>query len=131
MRFRLFLLAALFATTVFAASMQIGTFLQEERTFYSTKDGLQDNNILSLAVTAHGDVYAGTDAGLAVFRSGKWTAVKELTGQSVGALAANKSTILAFSQPSSQKGGTVYVLDSNGVRKSFKLPSGLNITPLP
>ena len=131
MRFRLFLLAVLFATTVFAASMQIGTFLQEERTFYSTKEGLPSNSILSLAVTAQGDVYAGTDTGLAVFRSGKWTPVKELSGQAIGALAANKNTVIAFSQPSSQKGGTVYVLDFDGVRKSFELPSWLNITPEP
>ncbi len=52
---------------------------------YSTAEGLPSNNVLSVAVTRNGDVYAGTATGLARVRDGVVWVVNGVTG-SVGSL---------------------------------------------
>lgn len=42
---------------------------------YTWKDGLPNENIISLAVTTDGKVWIGTDSGLAYFESGRWNIV--------------------------------------------------------
>ena len=58
------------------AGIQVGTYTQETRTFYTVADGLPDNDTLSVLATESGEIYAITAKGAAKFSGGKWVAVK-------------------------------------------------------
>ena len=69
------------------AGVHIGEYQQEVRMDYATKDGLPSDDVRSVAVTASGDVYAGTALGLARFAAGKWATVAA-DGEAVEQVAA-------------------------------------------
>jgi hypothetical protein len=54
------------------AGMRVGVFQEEVSRAFTAKDGVPSNDVRSIAVTASGDVYAGTARGLARFSAGKW-----------------------------------------------------------
>ncbi len=58
-------------------SLLVGPFLQDFATHYSYNDGLPSNKVLSLACTAQGAVYAGTENGLARWDAAahRWEAI--------------------------------------------------------
>jgi ligand-binding sensor domain-containing protein len=58
------------------AGIQVGTYTQETRTFYTVADGLPDNDTLSVLTTEKGEIYAITAKGAAKFSKGKWVAVR-------------------------------------------------------
>jgi hypothetical protein len=58
-----------------AASVRVGVFREEFSRTYTARDGVPSNDVRSMAVTAAGEVYAGTAKGLARFSAGKWTTV--------------------------------------------------------
>lgn len=104
---------------------KVGTFLQEVRTFYNQADGLPANNVNAIAITANGDIYAGTNAGLAVFAGKKWRTIKSMGKMPVWMLAANGNTIAAFtgrSEGKTVKGGAIYILNSKGVQHKLRVP---------
>ena len=99
--------------------IKVGTFQQEVRTFYSTKDGLPSEKINAIAVYENGSIYAGTENGLAIFSNNKWSSIKELDGKSILFLAAKGDKIAALSN--NQK-AAIYVLNSKGIQNELVLP---------
>ena len=58
------------------ATVTYKPFKQDKRTFYSIKDGLPSDNILSAAFDSTGRAWVGTDKGAAVLENGSFTAVE-------------------------------------------------------
>ncbi len=71
----------------------VGTYLQDAATRYGKKHGLPGEDVFSVAVTAQGQVYAGTEAGLARFAEEKWAPVEGFTGKPVKLVAARGEEI--------------------------------------
>ena len=121
------LILILLLTAFCAPSGQgIGTFFQEERTNYTTDDGLPTNEITAVTVTDAGQVYAGTQQGLSFFSKNKWLAVKGVS-EPVWALATNGTLVAALTGKNSS--GTIIdakiiILDSRGVQQQVTLPAG-------
>ncbi len=69
-----------------AASISVGTYPQEMRKAYTTADGLPSDDILAVAVTDSGAVYAGTVAGVARWAGEQWQPVAEIPAEPVHAL---------------------------------------------
>ena len=57
------------------AGVRVGVFQEEVSRAYKAKDGVPSDDVRSIAVTASGDVYAGTARGLAHLSGGKWASV--------------------------------------------------------
>lgn len=57
-------------------TMRVATYKQEVATFYTTSQGLPDDEVYSVLIEAGDSVYAGTAKGLARFSEGKWTRVE-------------------------------------------------------
>ncbi|MBC8186355.1 hypothetical protein H8E88_35175 [candidate division KSB1 bacterium] len=99
--------------------VKVGTFQQEVRTFYSTKDGLPTEKINAVAVSENGDIYAGTENGLAVFSNNKWSSIKELENRSILFLSAQGDKIAALSN---NQQTAIHVLNSTGIQNELILP---------
>ncbi|MBI4557967.1 MAG: hypothetical protein HY706_10330 [Candidatus Hydrogenedentes bacterium] len=82
------------------ATVTVGKFGQEVRTFYTTADGLPSDEVNAVAVGTDGAVYAATAKGLAVFTNGKWSV-----------LVADAAVYLVTTDP---KGG-VHFLEDGGM----------------
>ena len=67
-------------------SLQVASYPQEMRTAYTTADGLPSNDVLSIAVTDAGEVYAGTVSGLARWGGEQWQPVAEIPAEPIHAL---------------------------------------------
>lgn len=67
--------------------VRVGVFGEEVSRAYTAKDGVPSDDARSIAVTASGDVYAGTARGLARFSAGKW-ATLAADGEAVEQVAA-------------------------------------------
>ncbi|MFH1739049.1 MAG: hypothetical protein ABIH23_08580 [bacterium] len=104
-------------------AVKIGVFGQEVRSTYTTADGLPSNDVLSLAVTPSGDLYAGTAKGLAKFSDGHWVPVTALRDMTIERLATGYKSdadgLLILS------GGTLYFLGSIGGKKGVERLGGL------
>jgi len=59
--------------------IHVGKVVAEIRTVATAADGLPSDDVLSVALTAAGEIYAGTARGLARFEGGKWSAVSALS----------------------------------------------------
>ncbi len=57
------------------SGLKVGRFPVDVRTAYTLADGLPSNDVLTVAVSTTGDVYAATTKGLARFDGQRWTAV--------------------------------------------------------
>jgi hypothetical protein len=99
--------------------IKVGTFNQEVRIFYSTKDGLPDKIINTISVTENGDVYAGTENGLAVFSNNKWSSIKKFEGKSIRFLSSNGDNIAALSNNEQL---IINVLSANVIQNELILP---------
>ena len=84
LRHFIILLSALFPALCFAEpltspeSVAVGTYPQEMRTAYTTADGLPSDDVLCIAVTDGGEVFAGTDKGLTKFDGKVWSTVADV-----------------------------------------------------
>jgi hypothetical protein len=67
-------------------SFAVGTYPQEIRTAYTMADGLPSDNVLCIAVTDGGVVFAGTDKGLAKFDGESWIQVFDIPAAPVAYL---------------------------------------------
>ncbi len=115
----LFVTALVFLPAALAAdvpSVTVGTFEQEVCTVYTAADGLVSDNALAVAVTGNGTVYAGTAAGLAVFKDDAWQRVADLPETTVSAVAANGDGVLAAA------GEELYRVGAAGVEPVVQLP---------
>ncbi len=74
------------------ASLRVGAFPQEVSKTYTVQAGVPSNDIRAVAVTASGDIYAGTALGLARFSAGHWTTVAA-AGEAVDQVAASDDDI--------------------------------------
>ncbi len=94
------------------ASITVGTYPQEMRTAYTTVDGLPSDDVLSIEATEAGEVYVGTDKGLAKFDGNVWTTVGLSPGGPVTALLATPGGLLvgAGSTIFQEKEGTLVPL---------------------
>lgn len=88
---------------------------------YRTADGLPSDDVLSLAVTRSGDVFAGTATGLARVRDGAVQAIAGING-SVASLCADHRGGVWAAVP-----GTIYRVGANGEVQTFNRYN----TPLP
>ena len=70
------------------AGRRVGVFPEEVSSAYTAQAGLPSNDIRAVAVTASGDVYAGTARGLARFSAGAWSTVAA-AGEAVDQAAAS------------------------------------------
>jgi hypothetical protein len=61
---------------VAAGAVRTGTFAQQVRTFYTTDEGLPDNDVREVFVGEGGGLYAVTMKGAAQFEGGRWKAVE-------------------------------------------------------
>ena len=110
--------------------VKVGTFLQETRRFYSVEDGLASNNVHAVTIADNGNVYAGTDAGLAVFSDGKWHQVNKISNQPVWFTAVKENTVAAYSAKTSgdsAEGGVVYLLNGKNMVGEIRIPNNLKI----
>ena len=57
------------------AGVRVGVFPEEVSKTYTAQEGVPSNDVRSIAVTASGEVYAGTAQGLARLSAGKWVTV--------------------------------------------------------
>ena len=62
------------------AGVRVGVFREEVSRAYAAKDGVPSNDVRSVAITASGDVYAGTARGLARFSAGRWATLAKRGG---------------------------------------------------
>lgn len=108
------LLFVLFAGTVLAAplespeSIHVNSYMQEMHTAYTVDDGLPSNDVHAVAVTGNGNVYAGTDTGLAVYSDGTWVTVKGVPAIPVPALLAQGDYLFAATETD------IFRVDKNG-----------------
>ena len=98
--------------------IKVGTFSAEVRTASTTAQGLPDNNVTAVAVTADGGVYAGTPKGLARFHDGQWTTLPGLK-QSVTAMASHGEHLVVIA------GDSVYGVKGADAKRLAKLPKTL------
>ncbi len=129
--FALFLVAFCNSLNSEVKSIKVGTFQQEVRTFYTTKDGLLSENVNCITVTESGSVFAGTEEGLALFDNGKWNAIKELNGKSVSSLASKGNDVVALTviKKSGQvEGCTIFLLNRKEVRQELILPKNFDLS---
>jgi len=75
--------------------MRIGDFRMQTRTIYRIADGLPSDDVRCVAVDAQGNVYAGTDRGLARSSEGRWRPVDGLGECRIDALAAHGNGVIA------------------------------------
>ena len=111
--------------------VKVGTFIQDVRTFYSTDDGLPSNDVFTIMTTDKGEVYAGTDAGLAVFFQGKWHAFPETVGKKVCYLATDGNLLAAYSvdaQSGEAKGDIIFIIQDRIVQQELYLPQSFTIS---
>ncbi len=106
------------ATSAGLAELSVGTGV--ERVF-RTSDGLPSDDVLSLAITRSGDVYAGTSTGLARVRNGALQVIDGVPGP-VGSLCADNLGGVWAAVP-----GTLYRLSSEDELQAFNSYN----TPLP
>ncbi|MBX3436465.1 MAG: hypothetical protein KF861_03170 [Planctomycetaceae bacterium] len=85
--------------------VHVGTFAAEVATKFTTNDGLPSNDVLSLALTSDGIVYAGTAQGLARFQDGKWERVGDYNG-AVKLLAPDGKNVIALAEGALFRVGT-------------------------
>lgn len=76
--------------------LKVGVFKQEIASFYSQANGLPTNEILSIAFSPWGKVYAGTGQGLFAFQNSAWTRVSHVPEKPVFHLIASSSKMLAI-----------------------------------
>jgi len=69
------------------AGVRVGVFPEEVSRAYTAKDGVPSDDVRAIAVTASGDVYAGTARGLARLSAGHWATVAA-DGMAVDQVAA-------------------------------------------
>jgi hypothetical protein len=81
---------------VSAMGLRVGVFPEEVRTVYAAQDGVPSNDVRSVAVTAAGDVYAGTARGLARYAGGKWATVAA-DGEAVEQVTASGDDVWSIS----------------------------------
>jgi sugar lactone lactonase YvrE len=117
-----FLLLSLFSIQLLLAEenkIKIGTFNQEVSKFYSTKDGLPNDKINAVAIAEKGNVYAGTEKGLAVFANNGWRSIKKFAGKSIVFLSSNGNNIAALSNNEQL---IIHILNSNDILNELILP---------
>jgi ligand-binding sensor domain-containing protein len=83
------------------AAYHVGTETKKNWTDYSTMDGLVNNEILSIAGDAEGNIWFGTKGGVSKFGTSTWISYKEADG-----LAGNTVYAIAFDQDGSAWFGT-------------------------
>lgn len=66
--------------------MAVGAYPQEVSTHYGLAEGLPSENVTCIALLSDGNVYAGTDKGLAVFSDGAWSVDDDIPTEAVSAL---------------------------------------------
>lgn len=86
--------AVLLSTPAVWAGVRVGVFAQQVRTDYGAAQGLPSEDVQAVAVTAGGEVYAGTRQGLARFAGGRWKGIEGFSGAPVAALAARGEELL-------------------------------------
>ena len=122
------LILVLLLTACYVLSGQgIGTFLQEVRTNYTTRNGLPANQIMSVAVTDDGTAFAATRQGLACFLNEKWVPVND-AADPVWSLATNGNRVAALSGKNESgfvTDANVLILNAKGVQKQVTLPAGI------
>jgi len=101
-----------------ARGINVGPFKTEARSIYTTKQGLPDDNVWSVAVGPNGAVYAGTAKGLAKFENGKWHPVDGFK-EDVKLLASNGAGLLVMS------GTSLYRWGQRGVTLLAHCPDGV------
>jgi hypothetical protein len=69
------------APLAMGAAVRTGPFPQQVRTFYTTAEGLPDNDVREVFVGADGGLYAVTAKGAARFEGGRWKAVEREPGR--------------------------------------------------
>jgi len=94
----------------------VGTFDAELATTYTTEDGLPSNDVLSIALTTDGNVYAGTSQGLARFHDGTWQRVSDYRGP-VKLLAADGQGVVALAA------GNLFRFEGASIADVTELPS--------
>jgi len=96
-------------------SATVGTFRQDVAAIHTKANGLPSDKVTALAVAANGQVFAGTDAGLAQLDGGAWKAV---SNQPVSAMAAWKDGVAFVS------GGAVrYAAPAEGPSEIASVPA--------
>jgi hypothetical protein len=70
------------------AGLRVGAFPEEVSRAYTAQTGVPSNDIRAVAVTASGEVYAGTARGLARYSAGEWSTVAA-AGEAVDQVAAS------------------------------------------
>ena len=83
------------------AAYHIGTETKKNWTVYTIDDGLVNNEILSLAGDAEGNIWFGTKGGVSIFGNSSWTTYTESDG-----LAGNTVNAIAFDMDGSAWFGT-------------------------
>lgn len=114
-----------------AEAVKVGAYAQEVHTAYTTKDGLPGDDVNAVAVTATGDVYAGTMAGLAAFQGGRWTKVELGVEDPVWFLASKKDMLAAYvakDHDGRAQGGTVYILSPGNEPRAIPLPQTCSVS---
>ncbi len=74
------------------AAYHVGTETKKNWTVYTTFDGLVNDEVLSIAGDAEGNIWFGTKGGVTKFGNGTWTSYKEadgLAGNTVYAIASD------------------------------------------
>jgi hypothetical protein len=100
-----------------AQSVNVGSYGQEMRTAFTTADGLPSDSVLSIEVSESGEVYAGTEKGLAKFEGQTWTLVDSVPPIRVTALHQFRKSLFVAA------GIRVYELNDTGtVDISGELP---------
>jgi len=96
--------------------IKVGKFLNDERTYYTTENGLPSDDVDSVAVTADGALLAATDKGLALLKGKKFEAV-EGAGEAAAHVTAWGDGALF------QMGDSILQFKSGAVEKMFDLPA--------
>ena len=87
------------------SGISVGTFAQEKRTFYTQADGLPTAAVLSVAITADGSVFCGTEQGLARFSENRCTVYEETKNHAVRHMAVAGHQVVAIMEPNADMNG--------------------------
>ncbi len=123
-RWLVWLLLVVMVPYVYGEKISVGTFKQESRVFYSTKDGLPSDKV-SVVVDLGGHVIVGTDKGVAVFGGQGWNPVSLVPEKQVVDIASNSSKLGILVKAG--EGHELYILADHSLENKIEIPQKYKI----
>ena len=112
------------------SSISVGTFLQEQRIFYNSDNGLPSNDIRDIVSTNDGAVFVSTSKGIVVHSNNQWFTIDGLENKDIWLLASNGNEVamLAGDEKNNQLSNSkIYIVKNGILDQTITIPSRYKI----